>query len=680
MGARLFSAALMRTLLLTALAAGALLTGCSEGTKLDAGSPSTRSAVGGATYPVRGASRSVAFAALPDAGELLAYESSGTGKRRGAYTWHPVNLSEEHALRAIATGEMHVRTPAGKPVTLAYERHIEHPDGNWTWIGRTADGQEALLTFGEQAAFGSIPNGNDLPLRLTMSAGRSWIVESDRSRISGLDTSATRPRKTDTLLPPIARRASSAQAMTASGKGTSLQSAIGVASTAPVVDVALGYTTGFTNEHGGQSQAVTRLNYLVEVANSAMANSQIAGRIRLVRTVQVNYPDATDNTIALEELTGYRDGDEIPVPAALKPLRDAREASGADLVSLVRAFRAPENDGCGIAWLLGFGQRTIDQSWADFGYSIVSDGSDYDETESGTYFCRDETLGHELGHNMGSAHDRETSEGDDAVLDPDDYGRYPYSFGYKNNTTNFYTVMAYGDSGQTLYRIFSNPRTTYCGGMACGVVDQVDNARSLAQTMPIIAQFRATGVGTFADVPTNYWAYNQIEKLFAAGITGGCSANPRLFCPAGATLRDELAVFLLRAKHGAAYQPPPATGVFTDVPTSYWAAAWIERLRAEGISGGCQSSPLRYCPGGSVTRDQMAVFLLRAKYGAGYAPPPATGVFADVPTSHWAAPWIEQLAEEGVTGGCSTQPLKFCPSSVVARDQMAVFLVRTFGL
>jgi hypothetical protein len=76
----------------------------------------------------------------------------------------------------------------------------------------------------------------------------------------------------------------------------------------------------------------------------------------------------------------------------------------------------------------------------------------------------------------------------------------------------------------------------------------------------------------------------------------------------------------------------------------------------------------------------MAIFLLRAKYGSTYMPPPAgaTTGFADVPPSHWAAAWIKQLAAEGITGGCGNG--NYCPSSPVTRDQIAVFLVRTFNL
>ena len=74
----------------------------------------------------------------------------------------------------------------------------------------------------------------------------------------------------------------------------------------------------------------------------------------------------------------------------------------------------------------------------------------------------------------------------------------------------------------------------------------------------------------------------------------------------------------------------------------------------------------------------MAVFLLRAKYGSSYSPPPATGVFSDVDLGYWAANWIEQLAVEGITAGCGNG--NYCPEDEVTRDQMAVFLVKTFGL
>ena len=58
---------------------------------------------------------------------------------------------------------------------------------------------------------------------------------------------------------------------------------------------------------------------------------------------------------------------------------------------------------------------------------------------------------------------------------------------------------------------------------------------------------------TFADVPPTYWAWNDIETLYTQGITSGCGSNPRTYCPTGTVSRAEMAVFIVRAKHGSTF-------------------------------------------------------------------------------------------------------------------------------
>jgi hypothetical protein len=183
---------------------------------------------------------------------------------------------------------------------------------------------------------------------------------------------------------------------------------------------------------------------------------------------------------------------------------------------------------------------------------------------------------------------------------------------------------------------------------------------------------------SFADVPTSHLMYSQIESMLSNGITGGCGSNPRIYCPDNIVDRGQMAVFLLRGMYGGSYVPPSATGtMFTDVPVNHQFASWIEQLANEGITSGCGGG--NYCPSNSVTRAQMAIFLLRAKHGSSYIPPTATGtMFADVPANAFAASWIEQLANEGITSGCGGG--NFCPNNSVTRAQMAVFLVNTFNL
>ena len=63
-------------------------------------------------------------------------------------------------------------------------------------------------------------------------------------------------------------------------------------------------------------------------------------------------------------------------------------------------------------------------------------------------------------------------------------------------------------------------------------------------------------------------------------------------------------------------------GSFPDVPQNSF-YPFIENLFHNGVTGGCFGGG--YCPGNNVTRAQMAVFLLKSKFSAGYVPPPATG-------------------------------------------------------
>jgi LasA protease len=186
--------------------------------------------------------------------------------------------------------------------------------------------------------------------------------------------------------------------------------------------------------------------------------------------------------------------------------------------------------------------------------------------------------------------------------------------------------------------------------------------------------------GIFDDVPFDGFARAQIETIYNDGITGGCSALPLSYCPETTVTRAQMAVFLERGIHGSSYNPPIVGGDtgFEDVLPDYWAAAWIKQLAVDGITGGCGSG--KYCPEAPVTRAQMAVFLLRSKYGSSYSPPTVGGStgFTDVDTTYWAAAWIKQLVAEGITAGCGSDT--YCPDAPVTRAQMAVFLVRTFNL
>jgi len=222
-------------------------------------------------------------------------------------------------------------------------------------------------------------------------------------------------------------------------------------------------------------------------------------------------------------------------------------------------------------------------------------------------------------------------------------------------------------------------RMTVSGARPAGVPHwdaTFDEAITGFSTVPgLIKHWTLHVGGSFPDVPSFDPFYPYIENLFHHEITAGCGILG--YCPTAPVNREQMAVFLLKAEHGASYVPPPCTGIFQDVQCGTNYAEWIEQLYAEGITGGCGGG--FYCPTASVTRAQMAVFLLKTEHGPTWSPPPCSGVFADVPCpGGFAVDYVEALAAEAITVGCGAG--NYCPASSVNRAQMAVFLVRTFGL
>ena len=183
---------------------------------------------------------------------------------------------------------------------------------------------------------------------------------------------------------------------------------------------------------------------------------------------------------------------------------------------------------------------------------------------------------------------------------------------------------------------------------------------------------------SFTDVPPSNPFFRFIEILLHRGVTGGCT--PATYCPASSTTREQMAVFVLIAKEGAAYVPAACTAgseVFADVPASSAFCRWIEELADRGVVSGCGGG--NYCPQSPVTREQMSVFVLRTLDPA-LSPPPCVppNIYGDVPETSGFCRWIEELTNRGVVSGCGGG--NYCPAAPVTREQMGVFLAVTFGL
>ena len=153
----------------------------------------------------------------------------------------------------------------------------------------------------------------------------------------------------------------------------------------------------------------------------------------------------------------------------------------------------------------------------------------------------------------------------------------------------------------------------------------------------------------------------------------GCE---RGFCANEPLTRWEMAVWLVRVLDRTDPAPLPTTSRFRDVQPGFWGAAHIDRLADLEVTVGCDLFGRFFCPTGLVKRGQMATFLVRAFDLESTSPPLG---FVDTDDSvHEDS--IDTLAGAGITVGCSTEPLRYCPERAVTRGQMASFLARVLGI
>ena len=198
----------------------------------------------------------------------------------------------------------------------------------------------------------------------------------------------------------------------------------------------------------------------------------------------------------------------------------------------------------------------------------------------------------------------------------------------------------------------------------------------LETTTPLATKTWTLHVGaSFTDVPATSPYYRFVETILHKNVTGG--SGPGTYGTAAFTTRAAMAVFVLAAKEPPGYAPPAcATPMFADVPASNPFCRWIEEVARRGVAAGCGGG--NYCPAAAVSREQMAVFVLRTLDPALSPPACGTPVYLDVPASSPFCRWIEELTRRGVVAGCGGG--NYCPAAGVTREQMAVFLAVTFGL
>jgi hypothetical protein len=202
-------------------------------------------------------------------------------------------------------------------------------------------------------------------------------------------------------------------------------------------------------------------------------------------------------------------------------------------------------------------------------------------------------------------------------------------------------------------------------------IAEMNQQKTVSKWKPITARKHRF----FRDVPNWNAVSKSIYAIANQGITGGC--KPGLFCPNQPITRAEVAVFLGKVMKGVSYQPAtPDQARFHDIARDP-RNNWINLLLAEGIMSPCRQDA--FCPDDKISRGTFAKLVLKARYGAAHVPSESPGAgFEDVAPRSPLAPWIAQIAAEGITAGCSRK--RFCPNKDVTRADAAVWLVRAFNI
>ena len=243
----------------------------------------------------------------------------------------------------------------------------------------------------------------------------------------------------------------------------------------PIIDVMVVYTAAARQGAGGANGMSSLINLAVQETNDAYNNSDVNQRLNLAHKYEVNYNETGNFSTELSRLRAKNDGH-------MDDVHQERDTYAADCVAMI----VNGNQYCGIAYLMS----NLSAGFESNAFSVTA------RTCATGYY----SFGHELGHNMGSTHDRQNGSG----------GCYNYSYGWRTSNNQWRTVMAY--SPGTRIKYFSNPNKSR-NGLPLGSAGSAENYRSLNNTAQVVSDWRQGG-GSSYDL-----------DLAVGNLVGGQSAN-----------------------------------------------------------------------------------------------------------------------------------------------------------
>ncbi|MDP6838710.1 MAG: M12 family metallo-peptidase [Planctomycetota bacterium] len=399
--------------------------------------------------------------------------------------------------------------PDGTVVEAELDQASGLPSGADLWSGHLrgrADAPVTFVRFGDAVA-GTVRRGTEL-FRVRYGGPGTHVIsahQEDNFPTCGTGSAHARPASGEhsaTAPPPNAPGAPGAP-----GAGAQ-----------DTADVLVVYSPQARSAQGGHNAVKALIELAVAETNQAYENSGADLRLRLVHMVQTDDEDSTFSN-NLSDLRGQNDGRYDEVHAL-------REQYGADLVALI----VRDTDYCGQAYLM----TNVSHSFRNWAFSVTSH-----ICATGYY-----TFGHELGHNMGCAHDRDNASS----------GAYAYSFGYRTPNNYFRTVLAYSPGSRIPY--FSTPDRSFQGyplGIAHPDQDSAHNTRGLNTAADTISGWRCAVPETYGD-PMVTSGFDQFVLDYTGTAEENGSGNLELQASGG--LAGQISIFF----YGVAATDTPLLG------------------------------------------------------------------------------------------------------------------------
>ncbi|MEY4766298.1 MAG: hypothetical protein RI907_2971 [Pseudomonadota bacterium] len=412
--------------------------------------------------------------------------------------------------QAETGSEVALPLPNGQTEVVVVTRHELDEDGVLQLQGVSrmdGTGAPTVLSIGTEGVFGVV-----------YSQGREYQIVTRHGQTQLIDPQGVGwqpPRGDDHVAAATHNEPSSAAGATASAATVaSVPTPLAAGTVDTTITLLMTYSQTYVSQWGTEALARLRLSNLVQVANAAYANSGTGIAFKITGWGLVRQADTTPQVVlpALRAGSGSFNG----VPAL-------KSGSGAAMTVFFAPFNTvtSKTNTCGLAYVPASSAQGLAAYKAQAGtlmYAALNDG------QSGNYYCESLTLAHELGHNLGNAHDKANSSYP---------GVFSYSYGKGTNGV-FGTVMSYISPRVAL---FSSPQLKCtASGVACGSATE-NVVATLLQTKATVAALgnkAKVSTGTDGYTAAAGWLLNANGTPYT-GVATLKASNAAVTCAQGTT-------------------------------------------------------------------------------------------------------------------------------------------------